>query len=239
MKELKIKKSMSFASCLIAKTCILIAIVACFMLAATGCKEDNNDVSSDVSENHSSVNSDNSETSKESSETSANSSNSTEVSDEPSEATSQATEESKPADNTDSTPKTFSAEGMSITLTNEFKETKIQNFTACYDSSKAVVFAIKESFSLLEGFENYTLEQYGDMVIKNNGSISAELKTTDGLTYFEYDYANPAVNQEYHYFAFVYKADDAFWLIQFAVNKVDAINHFNDIVGWAKSVKFS
>ncbi len=134
--------------------------------------------------------------------------------------------------------KTFSADGMSITLTNEFKETKMQNFTACYDSSKAAVFALKESFSLLEGFEDYTLEQYGDLVMQNNGLTAANLKTTDGLTYFEYDYTNTQENKVYQYYSFIYKADDAFWLIQFATYKTDANKYFDDIIDWASSVKF-
>lgn len=134
--------------------------------------------------------------------------------------------------------KTFSADGMSITLTSEFKETKMQNFTACYDSSKVAVFALKESFSLLEGFEDYTLEQYGNIVMSGNGLTSVSLKTTDGLTYFEYDYKNTADNKEYQYYSFIYKADDAFWLIQFATYKNDAAKYFDEIIDWASSVKF-
>lgn len=136
-------------------------------------------------------------------------------------------------------PKTFSKQGMSITLTSEFKEETMKGFTVCYDSSKVAVFALKESFSLLDGFENYTLEQYGDLVMKNNSLTSVDLKTTDGLSYFEYDYKNTAENEDYKYYAFIYKGNDAFWLIQFATYKKNANKYFDDIVDWAKSVKVS
>ncbi len=201
----EIKRDKGFLDALIAKTCILIAIIACFTLVVTGCTDENNNVSSAIS----------------------------------GQEESKSADESKPAGHSDSTAKTFSAEGMSITLTNKFKETKVPNYTVCYDSSKVAVITLKESFTLVEGFENYTLAQYGDMVTKNNGLTSADLKTTDGLTYFEYDFTNTEENKVYHYYSFVYKADDAFWLIQFATIKDDAKNHFDDIVGWAKSVKFS
>jgi len=138
-----------------------------------------------------------------------------------------------------SLPNTFSAQGMSITLTNEFKQTNAQGFDVCYDSPKAAVFVIKERFSQLPGSEDYTLAEYGDLVMENSNLTSDALKTVDGLTYFEYDYTNPSNKQNYQYYAFIYKGGDAFWMIQFATYKKNANKYFDDIVKWAKSVKFS
>lgn len=135
--------------------------------------------------------------------------------------------------------KTFSSDGMTITLTDAFEKVDIQGYTVSYGSEKAAVFSLKEEFSLLEGFENYTLEQYGDMVIQNNGLDSCELKTAEGLTYFEYDFTNTDTNETYHYFTYVYKTNDAFWTVSFTLLKQDTDDYAQQITEWAKSVTFT
>lgn len=133
----------------------------------------------------------------------------------------------------------FSAEEMSITLTNEFRETEAANYTAAYDSRNVAVFALKESFSLAEGFEDLTLKEYADLVKQANNLRSAKTQTENGLTYFEYDFTNPETKEEYHYFSYVYKADDAFWLIQFTTLTNNRDTYAPKISAWAQSVTFS
>ncbi len=134
-------------------------------------------------------------------------------------------------------PQVFSDNGMSVTLTNEFQPVQAEGHTHCYESPRVAVFALKEEFTLMEGFETYTLEQYRDLVITNNG-ISATLKDEDGLKGFAYDYTNPATLDSYHYVSFVYKTQDAFWLVQFVTMEEDADDYKADIATWAKSVFF-
>ena len=138
-----------------------------------------------------------------------------------------------------STPKTFTNDGMSITLSDEFKENDVGGYTAVYDSKKVAVFVLKEDFTFVEGFENYTLEQYAKLVITSNNLGDPEVKTVDGLTVFEYEYKNTENNNTYKYFSYVYKADDAFWLVQFAVRDNAVDKYEAKIEEWAKSVKFS
>lgn len=135
-------------------------------------------------------------------------------------------------------PKVFSENGMSITLTNEFKESEAENYTNCYDSANVAIFALKEEFSLLDGSEDYTLEEYGNLVLKSNNHSSAELKEIDGLTGFEYEFTNPDTNDEYQYFSFVYKSEDAFWLVQFATPEENEEEYRSKITQWAKTVSF-
>lgn len=135
--------------------------------------------------------------------------------------------------------KTFSSNGMTITLTDEFKETSIENFTVVYDSENIAVFVLKEAFVLADGFENYTLEQYASLVIQANSLSSSEIKTADGLTGFTFDFTNPETKDTYRYFSYVYKAEDAFWLVQFATLSENAEAHAAEITEWAKSIKFS
>lgn len=131
----------------------------------------------------------------------------------------------------DGEAKEFSGKGMTITLTDEFRKQTQQNFTVCYGSKEVAVLALEEKFSLMAGLENYTLQQYGELVMKNS-NISGSLSKSYGLTYFDYE-ANG-----YHYYAFVFKETDAFWLIQFAVEKENNEAYAQHIFTWASSIEF-
>lgn len=139
-----------------------------------------------------------------------------------------------------SSDKTFSADGMQITLPGGFWKSDISPaYNAVYDSDTVAVFALKEPFSLLEGFENYTLDEYMNLVIKNNGVTSAEKGSEDGLTWFDYTYTNTSDGEIYRYFVYVYKTDDAFWTVQFALFDSDTAAYREQITTWAKSVRFN
>lgn len=134
-------------------------------------------------------------------------------------------------------PKTFTKDGMSVTLTDAFKETEAEGYDVAYESKKEVVFAQKESFDLAEGFGDLTVEEYAELVLEANES-NEEIKSEDGLLYFEYD-ATGDNKVDYHYYAFFYKANDAFWMVQMATYKNKAQDARPQIMEWAKSVSFS
>jgi len=136
-------------------------------------------------------------------------------------------------------PKDFSSNGMTITLTDRFKEISYESFTAVYDSNNVGVFVLKEPFSLAVGFESYSLEAYIDLVIQANSLTSAKKQTADGFSFFEYDAQPPNSNEVYHYRSYAYKTNDAFWLIQFATTSKNAEKLAPQITEWAKSVRFS
>ncbi|MCH5320787.1 MAG: hypothetical protein J1E36_03430 [Eubacterium sp.] len=137
-------------------------------------------------------------------------------------------------------PKDFSSNGMTITLTNQFAETSMTGYTVCYDSKDVAVFALKEDFSLMDGFDNYTLEQYGELVLSNNPSASnCELKNDHGLTYFEYQFTNSQNNESYYYFTTLHKASDAFWIVQFVTSEGDLQQYQETFVEWAQTIEFS
>lgn len=134
---------------------------------------------------------------------------------------------------------TFYSTGMRITLTDEFKETSAANYTAAYESKNVAVIALREPFSLMDGFENYTVTEYGQLVIKNNQLTGASIKTNGDLVYFQYDRTSPADNLHYQYYAYLYKSSGAFWMIQFATRYEDAEKYAQQITEWAKSVSFT
>lgn len=135
-------------------------------------------------------------------------------------------------------PKDFSSNGMTITLTDEFVKTDVENYTVAYDSKNVAVFALKEAFTLAEGFQDYTLEQYGNLVLQNNNLSSSKLQNLEGLTEFEYEFTNPDTKDTYKYFSFVYKSNDAFWLVQFATLTENVDECSSKIIEWAKTISF-
>lgn len=135
--------------------------------------------------------------------------------------------------------KIFSTNGMEITLNTSFSEMDVEGFTQCYGSKNVAVFVIKEEFTLLESFQDYSIEEYGNLVIENSGlGDEVQLKEEDGLTYFEFEYTNPDENIVYDYFGMVYKGSDAFWLIQFAVAEENVEKYRQQIFDWAQTVRW-
>lgn len=133
--------------------------------------------------------------------------------------------------------KEFSTEGMTITLTAEFKEESYEGFTQCYETKDVAVFTLKEEFTLMEGLEDYTVAEYGELVVLGNGLDDSALKTENGVTYFDYN-ADGSSGTEFYYFATVHKSGDAFWLIQFAVDADQAEQYRPLFFQWAASVTF-
>lgn len=135
--------------------------------------------------------------------------------------------------------KDFSCNDMQITLTKAFKETELQGFTAVYESKDVAVFALEEAFTLAPNFGDYTLNQYAQLVLDSNGMSISDLKFDGDLMYFEYDATVADTQEDYHYVAYLFKEDDAFWMIQFATLKEDADEYANQIGSWAKTITFT
>ena len=132
-------------------------------------------------------------------------------------------------------PKTFSSNGMQITLTDEFRKQSAAGYTAGFGSKDVAVLVLKEGFTLQEGFDQLSLKEYGNLVLQNKGK-NTTLKTENGVTYFEYDGTNG--NDTYHYIATIFKGPDAFWLIQFATKDSNAAEFRDEIFAWAKTITF-
>lgn len=134
-----------------------------------------------------------------------------------------------------SKPKTFSDRGFTITLHGGFRKAYDTRFTACYRAKDAAVFALKEPFSTMEGLEGMTLEQYGALVIQKNSLLASQIKTEGDLTYFTYESADGSS----FYLAFLFKQNDAFWLVQCATNADQAETYTPLFLQWAESIKLS
>lgn len=134
----------------------------------------------------------------------------------------------------------FSKAGITLTLTEHFYEKTHVGYTTCYLSDDIAVFLLKEEYTLFENTDfssASTLEEYAGLVWNaNQFTGNVPLVTEDGLKYFEYDYS--ANGNSYTYRTYVFKAADAFWLVQFA-----ALSEYYDTLtdtmhGYAATVRF-
>lgn len=140
---------------------------------------------------------------------------------------------------TNANDKTYTSHGMSITMPDGFYEKSLASVTVYFESQETIVTALKEDFTTLEAInlgKNSTLKDYGQAVLANNQK-SEELKEKDGLTYFTY--TTSVSGKNFFYTAVVYKADDSFWLLNFACEDSNKDKYEDIFLKWAKTVSFS
>ena len=138
--------------------------------------------------------------------------------------------------------KSFFCDEMSITLTSEFVEADDADSYGCkaaYEANNVALIVIKEPFDLAEGFGDYTEDQYVDLAIRANYLANAKRLSIDGLNGFQYKYVDAKTAEVIFYTCFVYKSDEAFWLLEFSTYEEDTERYADSIEAWAKTVKFS
>lgn len=135
--------------------------------------------------------------------------------------------------------KTFSDNGLTITLTDAFRKVDQPNYQVCYESPKVALFALEEKFSLSPVLENCSVKDYAQLVIENSGKKTDGVQEKDGLTWFEFTFYSSDTKQEYCYYAYVFRTEDSFWLVQFAVVADSAEKMEESITQWAKSIQVS
>lgn len=135
--------------------------------------------------------------------------------------------------------KTFSKEGMNVTLTSGFTEAEYPGMTVCYDSAKVAVFALKEPISSIPNSSDYTASKYASLLRDVNKDKSpSSLKKIENIPCFDYTFLNEEENVEYYYLTAAYKSDDAFWMIQFCCRTTDKEECEPYLEKFAKSVTF-
>ena len=136
--------------------------------------------------------------------------------------------------------KVFSTNGLNITLTEDFQEVDPEElgYTAAFGSKRVIVLALKEPFTIFEGFTDLTVDDYLDLVLLSNSGRGAEKTKINGMDCIVYDYTNTETSQTFHYVAYPYKSNNSFWLVQFATLKNDAQKYTDKITKWAQSVSF-
>lgn len=136
-----------------------------------------------------------------------------------------------------SAAKTFDCQGLQITLTEDFAETSAEGYTACYSAGETAVFLLREDFTAREGFGELSLEDYGAMVLANNGfDQSVSLKTVNGLTTFAQVLTDAETGADFYYYCGLYKGQDAFWMVQVTTLAEGAADSLAQFRQWLESV---
>lgn len=138
----------------------------------------------------------------------------------------------------DGEPHTFVNEaGVRITLTDTFEEMNFDAYDFTYGTNDAVVFGFDDKFELVEGLEDYTVEEYAEEYI-DYWKLDTKVKKHNDLVYIEYeDYGDDGVTK-YCYMLVIYKTEDAFWGINFAVDEPQYEEYKPYFYEWAESVAF-
>ena len=108
-------------------------------------------------------------------------------------------------------------------LTEDFTLGGYSSYETAFSSEDIFIVTLKESFKDFSGKFGgaSTLEEYAQLLIDSN-EITATVESKDGLVYYTYEiYDIDTQELSHQFFAFVYKMEDAFFLVQFAV-KADA-----------------
>lgn len=136
-------------------------------------------------------------------------------------------------------PKDFTAEGMQITLTAEYRQVSLEGMTVSYERDDSAVLALKEPFTLMDGFAECTLEDYFQMIRQANGmDDTTKLQQSQGVNFFEYRSEVDEEGSVYYYLCAIYKGPDAFWMVHFSCPATKADDYRDDFLSWAGSVTF-
>ena len=143
--------------------------------------------------------------------------------------------------NSPGNPKRFVCDGMSIELTDKFVERENVSSTAYYTSKDVIAAVIEDRFDEYPWLLEYTVDDYLKTVWEING-IEAESvkKETDGsLVWYDRVTADESTKTSIRNRTYVFRSDEAFWLVQF-LTKSSAGNKFDGrIEKYASSVSFS
>ncbi len=135
--------------------------------------------------------------------------------------------------------KVFAIDDMQITLDENFSASSGNGFLAIFESSRVTTFVVREMFSKYPDFEELAHEEYAQKVIEVNKIENTEIKNEDGLCYFVFKGISSKSGEEYTYYGYIFKTEQAFWFVHFAVLTEQASEYESDIVQWAKSIKFN
>ncbi len=140
---------------------------------------------------------------------------------------------------TKSTPATFTADSLSIVLSEEYEAAPADvvaamGCDAAFGTEEVQVLVQKITPEMLSNV-SMTAEEYAALTIELN-SLGTEIVKRDGLITFTYNIISEGL--VYTIFASTYKSIDAIWVVQFMATFEVFPAHEADIWGYAKSVTF-
>lgn len=132
-------------------------------------------------------------------------------------------------------PHTFYTEDFTITLNSSFTIDEDDCFDMIYVTKFCYVGFSEYDYESYPEIADVSAEDYCDMLVKINPIAEYDIVKDGDLIYVEFE---EKLETKYTYRIYVYKTDEAFWLVQFSspTKKHDVWSANYD--EWAKSVKF-
>ncbi len=131
-------------------------------------------------------------------------------------------------------PKTFSDNGFTITLTEEFEEMEVEGYDVAYVSDAMSVFALAEAKELVGDVE---LKEYARLVVENNNHAGLTITEGDGFVWAEY--TADVEGQEVYYLVVCVEGEEDFWIVNFATPDSNKETCKDIFLGWAKGIEIS
>ena len=128
----------------------------------------------------------------------------------------------------------FNASYMTITLNRGFEKKSSAGVVAAFISGDVSIFVNRINPS--DTSKTMSETEYAEMLIEHNQFTETEVEEDDGLCYFIAKQSDGAA-QMLHY-TYVYKTEDDFWLVEFAIKEGASSKKIDNISKWAHSVKF-
>ena len=132
--------------------------------------------------------------------------------------------------------KAFTCQEMTVTLPDNLTVDTLEGYDFFGYSPTMATLMLKESFADYPTLSTYTTAEYAEGAIQLYG-LNSTVQQQNGLTYFRY--ANTVEGMNISYYAFVYKNDTGFWLVQFYAPTENADQALEDVFLWAESVTFA
>lgn len=129
--------------------------------------------------------------------------------------------------------------GMSITLTEEFTEQAGNGSIVQYVSSDVLIM-VEQHPCITENDMRLTVDGFMDALIKV-GSEQNKAFMRDpnfGPNCLFSAFHDPESGITFCYHAFIYKAANSFWMVQFVTRGMSSLFHKEDILQWEKTIKF-
>ena len=136
-----------------------------------------------------------------------------------------------------SDPKDFHVNGLSITLTSDFTEKKMNEFTVYLNGSDCSFTANEETADSLmrNGYNISTLEDYCAAVINKNGQRSSDMNRRGNYYYFVNEVTTSGTT--YTYVNCMLKGSASFWMCKFIVKSSNYDSYKDKIFAWADTIK--
>lgn len=129
-------------------------------------------------------------------------------------------------------PRSFTAGGFSITLTDAFEEGGHEGFHAAYVSPASLVYVVREEAT---PDDPLTLKEYAQRLQETNSDGTLEMQEQDGFVFFEF--TAQTESQNVYMLIACYQSQDAYWAVNMATPEENKEDFRQLFLSWAASVR--